>query len=504
MALHIISHSPTHFKILPSEDEQGLHDYKRLFFAMKLKVPGHQYMPRYKFGDWDGTMEFLGYRNGLVKLGLLENVLFLIKQAGIELKSLDKAIFDNYFTGFDREEVISWLEKQKVYAKGMQLYPRDYQLGSVIKALTSKRILIKSPTSSGKSLIIYLILKFLKEQLAGKILIIVPTTNLVNQLYTDFCDYANTDKLDWIELSTQRKKGMLGLKKVLISTWQTLIRQNEPEFWNRFECLIVDEAHHAKAASLSKISDNMRGAEWRFGFSGSIREDWKDPYYWSIVSQFGSVHSTTTTKKLIEQGQIAQAKAVIIEIDHTSQQIPKLEYRDELAYLCSHEKRNALVERLCGNVEGNTLILFSLVKLQGKPLYEKLKVTYPNKKVLLVYGAIDAGTREEIRRTAEDNNDVIIVASYQTYSTGVNIKNLHNIVFASPTKSFIRIVQSIGRGLRKADNKNLCVIYDFFDLLYGDPNKNLRKTNYTYRHFLNRLQIYKQEGFPITMLKEKL
>lgn len=499
MGLRIVDFNRSAFKVQPSTEED-VEDYRRLFLAMKKHVDGYKFMPAYKYGEWDGTIEYLHYRTGLVKLGLLEKTLELIEENGIEIDFYDQRIQENHFVGFARVEVEAWLKSQTVYSKGVKLQPRDYQLESVIQALTSKRLLIQSPTSSGKSLIIYLTIKFLLEQMQGRVLLIVPTTNLVTQMYNDFCDYENK-KIDWAETSTDKNRK--GDKQVFISTWQTAIRQKEHSFWAGFECLMVDEAHHCKATSLNKISDALPNAEWRFGFSGSLKQDWKDTDSWTIASQFGKIYTTTTTRQLIAEKQIARANVVIIELDHRSESIPKLEYQDELKYICTTPERNEVIAKIVENTKGNTLVLFSLVELHGKPLYDLLQKRFPNRSIRFVYGAVDAEERESIRQYAESNEDVVIVASYQTFSTGVNIKNLHNVIFAAPTKSFTRVVQSIGRGLRKSDTKSECTIYDLFDLLYGEPAK-IRRTNYTYRHFLNRLEIYKREGFPVKLLKHKI
>lgn len=500
MGLKISDYSNTHFRVQPS-NEDSVEQYRRLFFAMKLKVEGYRFMPAYKYGEWDGTIEYLHYKSGLVKLGLYKKTLQIINDCNIEVDFLDDKIVENRFTGFPREEIVEFLKAQKVYSKGSPLLPRDYQLESVIQALTQKRLLVQSPTSSGKSLIIYFIIKFLLPQIQGKVLLIVPTTNLVNQMFADFADYENANKVAWAETSTNKKH--TGAAQVFISTWQSVIRQKNREWWSQFDVLMVDEAHHCKATSLNKISDNLPNAEFRFGFSGSINENWKDTSFWTIVAQFGRIYTTTTTKSLIAEKQIASAKVVLVELDHTSERIPRLEYQNELKYICSSPKRNKVIESIVSNATGNTLVLFSLVQIHGKVLYEDFKKAFPQRTILYVSGEVEAEEREQVRQYTENNNNVVIIASYQTFSTGVNIKNLHNVIFASPTKSFTRVVQSIGRGLRKSDTKDECTIYDLFDLLYGTPDK-MRRTNYTYRHFLNRLEIYKREGFPIKMLRQKI
>ena len=174
---------------------------------------------------------------------------------------------------------------------------------------------------------------------------------------------------------------------------------------------------------------------------------------------------------------------------------------DEMDYLCEHEQRNKFIRNLACDLKGNTLVLFNYVEKHGLPLYEMIN-NYTDRPVHLVYGGIDVDDREEIRRLVENEtpeNNGIIVASYGTFSTGINIRNLHNIIFASPSKSRIRNLQSIGRVLRKGANKVKAILYDIAD----DCTHNSRR-NYTLNHFIERIKIYNEENFNYEIISIQL
>jgi superfamily II DNA or RNA helicase len=165
-------------------------------------------------------------------------------------------------------------------------------------------------------------------------------------------------------------------------------------------------------------------------------------------------------------------------------------YQDEIDYLVSSNARNNFIKNLALKIKGNTLILFQLVEKHGKGLHELIRNKAENRDVFFVFGGVDTEEREQVRAITEKSNNAIIVASYGTFSTGINIRNLHNIIFASPSKSRIRNLQSIGRGLRLKDNNSHATLYDISDdLTYNE------KENYTLNHFRERINIYSEEDF---------
>ena len=175
-------------------------------------------------------------------------------------------------------------------------------------------------------------------------------------------------------------------------------------------------------------------------------------------------------------------------------------YEDEIQYIIGHPKRNRFIRNLAVDLRGNTLVLFSRVATHGQILFDSINSFVKNgRKVFYVHGGVEAQEREEVRTITESESNAIIVASYGTFSTGINIKNLHNVIFASPSKSRIRNLQSIGRVLRKGDKKSKAVLYDIAD----DISYKSRK-NYTLNHLVERIKIYNEEQFNYEIIQISL
>jgi superfamily II DNA or RNA helicase len=175
-------------------------------------------------------------------------------------------------------------------------------------------------------------------------------------------------------------------------------------------------------------------------------------------------------------------------------------YKQEMDLLCMQDTRNNFISKLVATRQNNTLVLFQFVEKHGKPLERKLRFYCEGKQIHLVYGGTEAEQRERVRQICETHNNVVILASYGVYQQGINIKNLHNIVFASPTKSKIRVLQSIGRGLRTHESKEACNLYDIGDDLRG----NRKKPNITLNHLLERAKMYQQEGFNVEFITKEV
>jgi superfamily II DNA or RNA helicase len=279
--------------------------------------------------------------------------------------------------------------------------------------------------------------------------------------------------------------------KIIISTWQSIYKQPK-SYFDQFDIIIGDEAHLFKANSLTKIMEKMTDCKYRFGFTGTLDESVTNKLV--LEGLFGPVMRVITTKELIENKTLAEfrIKCLVLKYgDSTKKQVARSTYQQEMDFLVSHEKRNAFIKNLTLTRKGNTLVLFQYVKKHGEPLYEQVsKEAADGRRVFFVYGGVDAVTREEVRAITEKENDAIIIASYGTFSTGINIRNLHNVIFASPSKSRIRNLQSIGRGLRKGDNKESATLYDISDDLCHKSWKN-----HTLKHFAVRIKMYNEEEF---------
>jgi len=439
-------------------------------------VPGHTFMPAYRMRIWDGKIRLFNIHNRLLYSGLLEYVFIFAEKRNYEVKP-----DGDWWRPRKIEKNEKFLESLK-----LPFEPRDYQLEGFHHALSYKKSLLVSPTASGKSLIIYLIVRALNV----KTLIIVPTTSLVSQLYADFQEYGWDSAKYCHQVYAGQDK--VSDKQVVISTWQSIYKLNKKTF-EPYKLVIGDEAHGFKSKSLTSIMTKCVNAEYRIGTTGTL--DGTQTHKLVLEGLFGKVYKVTSTAKLIDRKQLAPFRVEIIVLkypDVICEQFRKIKYADELEFIVGHEKRNKYIRNLVLSLEGNTLLLFRLVKKHGRILYDMIEEkTDDDRKTFFVFGGTETEVREQIRAIAETERDAIIVASYGVFSTGINIRNLHNIVFASPSKSRIRNLQSIGRGLRLSDNNQETVLYDIADDLRWKNRKN-----YAYRHHEDRMKIYDEEKFP--------
>ena len=441
-----------------------------------FSVPGYTFMPAYRMKIWDGKIRLFNIHNRVLYGGLLEYVFKFAENRHY------KVVPDgDWWKPIKIEENKNFIDNLN-----LPLEPRDYQLNAFHHALSYKKSLLVSPTASGKSLIIYLLVRALNV----KTLIIVPTTSLVSQLYADFQEYGWDSAKYCHQVYAGQDK--VSDKKVVISTWQSIYKLGRKLF-EPYKLVIGDEAHGFKSKSLTAIMTKCVNAEYRIGTTGTL--DGTQTHKLVLEGLFGKIYKVTTTKKLIDRKQLASFRIAIIVLkypDEVCEQFRKIKYVDELEFIVGHEKRNKYIRNLVLSLDGNTLLLFRLVKKHGRILYNMIKEEADvNRKTFFVYGGTETDTREQIRAIAETEQDAIIVASYGVYSTGINIRNLHNIIFASPSKSRIRNLQSIGRGLRLSDNNAETVLYDITDDMRWKNRKN-----YAYRHHEDRMKIYDEEKFP--------
>lgn len=439
-------------------------------------VPGAKFMPSYKSKFWDGKIRLYNVMTGLLYAGLRIHILQFAKTRSYEVVYKD----DFSDKEFSLAEANTYIDSLNIPAKFDR---RDYQIAAFAHAVRNHRSLLLSPTASGKSFIIYLIMRYY----ATRTLIIVPTTSLVSQLASDFADYGfNSDKFVHRIFGGQDKQTD---KPVTISTWQSIYKLPK-EYFEQFDLVIGDEAHLFKAKSLTSIMSKLSNCVYRFGFTGTL--DGSETNKLVLEGLFGPVKKVTTTSELIDQKHLSQFKIKIIILKYKDE-IKKLhtkdDYQAEMDFLVRNVNRNNFIKNLALSLEGNTLLLFQFVEKHGNILFEQIKQA-TDKPVYYVHGGVDGEEREEIRKIVESETSSIIVASYGTFSTGINIRNLHNIIFASPSKSKIRNLQSIGRGLRKSDSKETATLYDI-----GDDLSWKNKRNFTLLHLAERIKIYNEENF---------
>ena len=456
------------------------HIFYELSDQFTFDIPGAKFMPQYRSKHWDGKIRLFNIQTGEIYSGLLDKVIAFCDNHNYTFE-----FKDNKYYGLpgEMDETIS-LEGVKDYMKSICSHtPRDYQVQGVFDALKYKRKLLISPTASGKSLMIYSIVRYFVEQ-DKNILLIVPTTSLVEQMYKDFEDYGwnSEDYCHRVYGGSER----VSKKPVVISTWQSIYKLEKP-FFDRFDVVIGDEAHQFKSKSLISIMSKLHDAKYRFGFTGTL--DGTQTHKLVLEGLFGSTYKLIKTDELIKKGYLSKLDIKVLLLKHEPQKFEV--YEDEVQYLISHNKRNKFIKNLTLDLKGNTLVLFNRVSTHGEPLYEVInKDKGDNRKVFFIHGGVDTEERELVRQIAEEESNAIIVASYGTFSTGINIKNLHNIIFASPSKSRIRNLQSIGRVLRKSKEKVSATLYDIAD----DTTYN-SKRNYTLNHLVERIKIYNEENF---------
>ena len=455
-----------------------------MYEKFTFMVPGAQFSPRFKNKIWDGKIHLLNSVTCHLYAGLNHYVEEFCKKNNYEF------IFNSEFAAneFSVKEA-----KEFIKTLNIPFEPRDYQIDAFTQSVRNNRNLIILPTGSGKSLVSYLLTRYYANK---RTLIIVPTINLVNQLYSDFIDYGFDSNRFVHRISGGMDKQ--SDKPIVISTWQSIYELPETYF-NTFDMVIGDEAHLFSAKSLIGIMSKCKNIKYRFGMTGTI----KDAKAHKLVLEglFGPLKQYATTSQLIENNHLSNFKIKSIVLNYSEETRKKLkfsEYKDEVEYLVTNPSRNKFISNLALSLKGNTIVLFRFVKNQGKPLYDKMKDENPDRKIYYITGSVEAEDREYIRKIIETESNAIILASSGVMSTGVNIKNLHNIIFASPSKSKVTNLQSIGRVLRTSKDKTMAVLYDIADDLSIQTGKSLYK-NHTIKHFMERIELYNEEQFNYTI-----
>jgi len=445
-----------------------------------FQVEGAKFMPQYRKRNWNGEIHLFDLRSKRIYIGLLDRIVSFCQRRGYSYKFVDN---EYYGTPFEVNEGISY-QGVKDYMNAICVHsPRKYQIEGVYDALRHNRKLLISPTASGKSLMIYSLVRYYVDK-KQKILLVVPTTSLVEQMYKDFEEYGwNAESYCHRIYSGKEKTNEY---PVTITTWQS-VHKLERSFFEDYNVVIGDEAHLFKSKSLISIMTKLHHAKYRFGFTGTL--DGTQTHEWVLEGLFGPKYKVTKTEELMRQGHLSQLDIQCLILKHPPQKFET--YEDELQYIIGHEQRNRFITNLTLDLKGNTLVLYSRVETHGAILYDKInKDKQPDRKVFFIHGGVDAEEREQVREITEQEQNAIIIASYGTFSTGINIKRLHNVIFASPSKSRIRNLQSIGRVLRKGINKVKAILYDIAD----DCSIKSRK-NYTLNHLIERIKIYNEENF---------
>lgn len=453
----------------------------------------YKFDPKYKARVWDGKIRLVNRMTRLVYAGLAQKIKRFCDERGYTFSYDEPFQYDNVSVNEVKEfmsqlNLPDWLEI------------RDYQVDAIVKCLRAKRRTLLSPTSSGKSFIIYVINEWYRQKYNTKALIIVPTIGLVKQMQSDFISYGYTGtfntSVDGLDKSYDNAYD------ITITTWQSLDngkKKLDGKWYEQFQVVFGDEAHGAKATTLIKILTTMIKTPFRFGTTGTL--DNSELNKTTIYGLFGAPYVTTTTRELIDEGHAADIKIKCIVLrypesvckefhkkiqDPKTKSLRKKTYQEEIDFLVNHEKRTNFIKNLALSLKGNTLLFFRLTD-HGQILYDSLK---DKSNVFYIDGSIKGNEREEIRRAIEEEENAILIASLGTTSTGVSINKLHHMIAASPSKSKIKVLQSIGRMLRQHSEKTHAILYDIVDDLSYKNQKN-----FTISHFEERTKIYDNEQF---------
>lgn len=475
------------------------HVLRELSPFFTFDVPAAKFIKKkYGRGNWDGKIRLLNQMNGKIYHGLYGKLCMCINKLGYQINP----------TSYVPEKFDLDPELCQQFIKHLNLRDkkaRDYQVQAFVTCVVNKRALILSPVASGKSLIIYMLAEWARF-CGKKVVIMVPTTNLVEQMYADFVDY-NPDCAPYIS------KVMAGLENdaadpIVITTWQSNLRKKK-DWYKAFDTLIADEAHQYKAKALKDIMEATTTIDRKFGFTGTL--DGSESNALVLEGLFGEMYQTATTAELIDRGILSACEITCIGLEYERKEAialakakteakknAKNTYQVELDYILEHPGRMAKIVKFVCGLKGNTLVLFRYNDRHGIPLYNMIRL-HSQKRVHFVSGTVEGPDRERIRQIVIHSPENDVVASMGVFSTGTNIPNIDNIVFAAPSRSKIKVIQSIGRGLRTADGKSICNIFDFYDIL---PNGD--RPNTTLEHFNERLAMYNTEGFKYNMITVKV
>ena len=453
------------------------HIFRELSDYFTFDVPSAKFHPSYKMGAWDGKIRLLNYKDSTIYAGLISHIATFCKERGYALQ-YDGASEEN----FSLNEAVEFVK-----TLGLPFEPRDYQMEAFVAAVRKRRMLLLSPTGSGKSLIIYLLIRWYMNVHDRKHLIIVPSTSLVAQMKKDFEDYGLTESSTHEIMGGRDKQTD---KPIIISTWQSLFKMPK-SYFDQFGTVIVDECHGVKSKSITNIMTKMVNTPHRFGTTGTLDGTLTNKLV--IEGLLGEVRKVTATKDLIDEKVLSDFVVKAIVLKHQAKIPSNLKYQEEIEYLVSCEARNKFIKNLVLGLKGNTLVLFNYVEKHGIPLFKSIyEERQDGRKVFFVYGGTELSKREDVRSIVETEENAIIVASAGVYSQGINIKRLNNVVFTHPGKSRVRTLQSIGRALRRVDDEE-AVLYDLVDDL-----SNGRKTrNFSLKHYQERFAIYKSEKFKV-------
>lgn len=473
-----------------------LHDH------LTFPSPGREFNPAYKAGFWDGMIHLFSPYTPVLYKGLVRTAAAFLMQKGHEVEVDPKLAPEGMSYIGKEDDLIAWASD----VTNDKFEDRGYQMQAFAKAVIRDRCILLSSTSSGKTLMMYRIGRFYRELTGKPALFMTTRTNLVTQMAKDFESYSPDElKIHTIKGGVERDNWKADY---VVSTWQSAAKQ-PPEWFDRFSVICADEAHNWDAKKLTEIISKAKNVKYRFGFSGTLKGTKNSEM--SLVGSFGPILRVSKTKERIEDGSTAALKIIGVQLSwpeankkevykgrtNKRGELVPMDYAQEMNYIITDENRQNKIVDYVDELKGNALILFNRNDAYGKPLFEKLQARFGDR-AMLVYGETDDEARELVRTRMEETDDVVALASLGTFSEGFSVNNLRHVVLAYPLKSRVRLMQSVGRVLRKSDGKVEGVFHDFADDLRYRYHEN-----YSWRHFMHRLEIYRDEelGYEMTFLK---
>jgi superfamily II DNA or RNA helicase len=474
-----------------------------------FKIPNAQYDPRVKRGVWDGIKKLYNRQTKKMYCGLLYKVLSFAEEKEWSI-SVDPSLMPDTdsITTADLSKLVS--ELIKPHDNGIPLVPYDYQLEAVSYMLNMDRSVCLAATASGKSLMLYLAVRFyqMMEELDEKtIFITVPTISLVEQLYSDFENYSTFEGSTWHvnkycqKISSKYPKFVE--KQIVITTWQSMEKLPH-DLYEDIGAIFIDECHTAQAATLTNLIEQATTCSIRHGLTGTLSGMECDELV--VQGLLGPAKRIITAKEIIDSGRASPVEVNMVMLNYTdrnrlelAQRCRKLKgpakYQAELEFINEMESRREFIYGMVDSLKGNSLVLFDRKETYGQQMYDHYKELYPET-TFLITGDVNADERELIRLSMEDHDKAVIWASYGTMAMGVSIKKLHNMVLISSSKSKIRVLQSVGRMMRNHSEKDHAKIYDIVDNLTHNNS-----SNYMMKHAAERIQLYTNEQFPVSFME---
>lgn len=478
-------------------------------FSFEVKDAKHD--PRVRSGKWDGIKRLYNRMHKRMYTGLLFELIKFIKKRGYTYTLSDDLIPKSFI---ERDDVVNVCKEFiKPHDKGEPIELYDYQYDAVHYMLNSNRSICLAATSAGKSLSIYAAVRMyqLADGFEGKtILIVVPSKMLVEQMYGDFENYSSYEGSQWnVKTHCQRfssdHKGPIR-NQIVITTWQSL--KNIPSFIiSDAGAIFVDEAHTVKGPVLAGFLELAVNCSVRHGLTGTLNDFEADEL--SAQGLLGPAKRIVSSREIIDAGRATDVTVNMILLDYDldtkrkysadqmSTPVSSQRYNAEVDFINSLKCRKRLINKIALGLKGNTIILFDRVEDYGMKLYEDMKEVHD--KTYLIVGDVGIDERVEIKNMLENVDGAIVYATSSIMSTGVSIKNLHNVIFASSSKSKIRILQSIGRLMRLHESKKMAYLIDLIDKLDHKGNPN-----FTLKHSEERIKYYAREKYKINIVNMKL